>query len=837
MAFEKLDIREKSKVDGRFDIKKVFSDLLESADKPSADPRLIFALGAVGALLIVVAVLIKAWDTWSGWATSEASSTGRQVVEQLNQAVAPFMGLQDNAELQQLARAAIDEPENLPALQSWLENRIGGIGGVTLHPGTVHEQRPEKMGPNGFALVSMMYIASQGAAAPLQIHNSLEPPQLVQLIRVREGEEVKGFLSFTADPARVLGAFNPEVGSESYIALRQDYGRQSEKPLKEAGSAEFAPSQPDRVLVPGTMFRVEMPLHQANELLPWGRFFAVVIAGLLMMGATKFLHEKNKRWMAAAERKAVERKEAEARQAEAAERRREKETAARAIANKGKETSLAEKQSAPAARKKEREPSEPPPLQLRYDIAERWKKGIDIPSVELKESIFRAYDIRGQIGKSLDIDIAYQIGQAVGSEALEKDAAPVVVARDGRLSGPQLLEGLIDGLKSTGCDVINIGTVPTGVLYYATFEKGAGSGVMLTGSHNPPDYNGFKIMIGGETLYGDQIKDLYRRITHGDVHVGRGEVTELDVVQDYCERIASDIKLDKPLRVVIDCGNGVGGVCAADALRAVGAEVLPLFDEVDGTFPNHHPDPSEPANLEELIDSVKLMGADLGLALDGDADRLGVVTAEGEIIFPDRVMILLALDVLERVPGATIIYDVKSSNKLGKAIKDAGGKPVMYKTGHSLIKAKMKELGSPFAGEMSGHFFFEERWYGVDDGIYGAARLLEILARSEQTPTEILKALPTGVSTPEIKVEMEEGENHAFIEKFKQEAQFPKAKLSTIDGLRADFHDGWGLCRASNTTPVLILRFEADTEDALNRIKRAFAGRMREIDPHLDLPF
>ena len=837
MAFEKLDIREKSKVDGRFDIKKVFSDLLESADKPSADPRLIFALGAVGALLIVVAVLIKAWDTWSGWATSEASSTGRQVVEQLNQAVAPFMGLQDNAELQQLARAAIDEPENLPALQSWLENRIGGIGGVTLHPGTVHEQRPEKMGPNGFALVSMMYIASQGAAAPLQIHNSLEPPQLVQLIRVREGEEVKGFLSFTADPARVLGAFNPEVGSESYIALRQDYGRQSEKPLKEAGSAEFAPSQPDRVLVPGTMFRVEMPLHQANELLPWGRFFAVVIAGLLMMGATKFLHEKNKRWMAAAERKAVERKEAEARQAEAAERRREKETAARAIANKGKETSLAEKQSAPAARKKEREPSEPPPLQLRYDIAERWKKGIDIPSVELKESIFRAYDIRGQIGKSLDIDIAYQIGQAVGSEALEKNAAPVVVARDGRLSGPQLLEGLIDGLKSTGCDVINIGTVPTGVLYYATFEKGAGSGVMLTGSHNPPDYNGFKIMIGGETLYGDQIKDLYRRITHGDVHVGRGEVTELDVVQDYCERIASDIKLDKPLRVVIDCGNGVGGVCAADALRAVGAEVLPLFDEVDGTFPNHHPDPSEPANLEELIDSVKLMGADLGLALDGDADRLGVVTAEGEIIFPDRVMILLALDVLERVPGATIIYDVKSSNKLGKAIKDAGGKPVMYKTGHSLIKAKMKELGSPFAGEMSGHFFFEERWYGVDDGIYGAARLLEILARSEQTPTEILKALPTGVSTPEIKVEMEEGENHAFIEKFKQEAQFPKAKLSTIDGLRADFHDGWGLCRASNTTPVLILRFEADTEDALNRIKRAFAGRMREIDPHLDLPF
>jgi phosphomannomutase/phosphoglucomutase len=262
-----------------------------------------------------------------------------------------------------------------------------------------------------------------------------------------------------------------------------------------------------------------------------------------------------------------------------------------------------------------------------------------------------------------------------------------------------------------------------------------------------------------------------------------------------------------------------------------------LFDEVDGTFPNHHPDPSDPENLVDLIDSVKLMGADVGLALDGDADRLGVVTTDGEIIFPDRVMILLAQDVLKRVPGAIIIYDVKCTGSLATAIEEAGGKAVMYKTGHSLIKAKMKELGSPFAGEMSGHFFFEERWYGVDDGIYGAARLLEILAASEQTPTEILKALPTGVSTPELKVEMEEGENHAFIKRFQKEAKFPKAKVSTIDGLRADFADGWGLCRASNTTPVVILRFEAQTEDALTRIKRTFASQMREINSDMALPF
>ena len=463
---------------------------------------------------------------------------------------------------------------------------------------------------------------------------------------------------------------------------------------------------------------------------------------------------------------------------------------------------------------------------------------MEIPSVELQESIFRAYDIRGEIGKTLDVEVAYKIGQAMGSTVLDSDAGPVVVARDGRLSGPQLSEGLIKGITSTGCDVLDIGMVPTGVLYYAAYEKGVGTGLMLTGSHNPPSYNGFKIMIGGKTLYGDQIKAFYHRIVNNDLHEGEGQVTREDVVQDYIDRVSSDINLEKPLRVVIDCGNGVGGVCAVETLRAVGAEVLPLFDEVDGTFPNHHPDPSEPHNLKDLIESVKLMKADVGLALDGDADRVGVVTAEGDIIFSDRVMMLLAKDVLERVPGALIIYDVKCTGKLATVIEEAGGQAMMYKTGHSLIKAKMKEMNSPFAGEMSGHFFFEERWYGVDDGIYGAARLLEIFSKSERTPTEILDELPTGVSTPELKVEFSaDGENHAFIEKFQQTAQFPDAQISTIDGLRADFEDGWGLCRASNTTPVVILRFEADNQQALNRIQLAFAETMLEINPNLSMPF
>ena len=403
-------------------------------------------------------------------------------------------------------------------------------------------------------------------------------------------------------------------------------------------------------------------------------------------------------------------------------------------------------------------------MRLHYDIAERRKmKEAEHSPVELTPEIFRAYDIRGVIDKTLDSGVAKNVGQAVGTLAQERNAGPVVVARDGRLSGPYLMKGMIEGILSTGCDVLDIGAVPTGVLYYAAFEMGAGSGVMITGSHNPPDYNGFKIMIGGDTLHGEEISNLYKRITARDLRVGQGSVTRKNVVPDYIQRIASDITVERDLKVVIDCGNGIGGVCAAETLRAIGVEVLPLFDEVDGTFPNHHPDPSEPENLVDLIEAVRLMDADLGLAFDGDADRIGVVTLAGNIIYPDRVMMLLALDVLDRNPGATIIYDVKCTGHLPKVIREAGGNPVMYKTGHSLIKARMKEIGSPFAGEMSGHFFFGERWYGVDDGIYAAARLLEILGSTETPPEAILNALPTSFSTPELKVQMQEGENHDFV--------------------------------------------------------------------------
>ncbi len=460
-----------------------------------------------------------------------------------------------------------------------------------------------------------------------------------------------------------------------------------------------------------------------------------------------------------------------------------------------------------------------------------------LPPVELVESIFRAYDIRGVVGKTLDAEVARQVGRVVGSLALDQDAGPVVVARDGRTSGPVLVQGMIEGIASTGCDVVDIGAVPTGVLYFSAYELGSGSGVMVTGSHNPPNYNGFKMLIGGVTQAGDQITAMYTRIKNGNLRAGKGIITEEEMLGRYQEKIAVDIQLKRPLKVVADCGNGIGGVCAADVLCAIGAEVYPLFDEVDGSFPNHHPDPSEPENLEDLITSVKVMGADLGVAFDGDADRLGVVTPAGEIIYSDRLMMLFVRDILARVPGETIIYDVKCTGHLHEVIEAAGGNAMMYKTGHSLIKNKMKEADAPFAGEMSGHFFFKERWYGFDCGIYAAARLLEILANDERDAQEILNDLPNSVSTPELKVKLEEGENHTFVTRMQNEAFFADASINTIDGVRADYEDGWGLVRASNTTPVLVLRFDADNEEALQRIMDIFKQQMLALNDQLKLPF
>jgi len=461
------------------------------------------------------------------------------------------------------------------------------------------------------------------------------------------------------------------------------------------------------------------------------------------------------------------------------------------------------------------------------------------PAAAIDRTIFRAYDIRGVVGKTLDANIARLIGQAIGSLMHERNQRTIVVGRDGRLSSPEMSAALVEGLRKAGRDVIDIGEVPTPVVYFATFHLRTGTGVSITGSHNPPDYNGFKIVVDGETLAGDAIQNLYARIAENRLHKTEalGQVVNRDVRVDYIQRISGDIQIERKLKVVVDCGNGVAGGFAPELLASIGAEVEPLYCDVDGHFPHHHPDPSDPDNLTDLVRVVQRIGADIGLAFDGDGDRLGVVTRGGEMIYPDRLLMLFAADVLERNPGACVIYDVKCTGHLATHILRHGGSPLMWKTGHSLIKSKMKETEAELAGEMSGHFFFRERWYGFDDALYAAARLLEILAASPDDPETVFAQLPKGVSTPELKIAVEEGEQYRFVEEFVAKAKFEGARIATIDGLRADWPDGWGLVRASNTTPVLVLRFDAKDANALARVQQAFREQMALVNPNLVLPF
>jgi len=452
-------------------------------------------------------------------------------------------------------------------------------------------------------------------------------------------------------------------------------------------------------------------------------------------------------------------------------------------------------------------------------------------------NIFKAYDIRGIVDETLTTDSVYAIGRALGSEASKLQQKAIAVARDGRLSGPKLLQALIDGILSTGIDVVNVGRVPTPVLYFASYHLQTGCGVMLTGSHNPPQYNGLKMVLDNTALSGDTIQGLKQRILDNDFVSGQGTYSEIDISNDYLQRIVDDIKLAKPLKIIVDCGNGVAGELAPKLFRALGCDVTEMYCEIDGTFPNHHPDPSQPETLVDLIDKVKAEKADVGFAFDGDGDRLGVVSPSGEIIWPDRQMILYAQDILEREPGAEIIYDIKCSVHLDRAISEAGGKPLMWKTGHSLVKAKLKETGAPLAGEMSGHIFFKERWYGFDDALYTGARLLEILSKREESTEAVFSALPNMVNTPELRLEMNEGEHFPLMDKLVAAANFTDAKITDIDGIRVDFEYGWGLVRASNTTPCLVIRFEGHDEAAMKDVQEKFRKLFQSVDKSLSLPF
>jgi len=463
--------------------------------------------------------------------------------------------------------------------------------------------------------------------------------------------------------------------------------------------------------------------------------------------------------------------------------------------------------------------------------------------LSVDHSVFRAYDIRGIVGQTLTEELVYLIGQALGTEALEQGETAMAVGFDGRHSSPLLAEALSEGILSTGCDVIDVGMIPTPLLYFSTFISPSRSGVMITGSHNPPEYNGLKMVIQGETLAEDRIQALYQRIIARDFIEGRGECSDMDIVERYLNQITQTVKLKRPLRIVVDAGNGISGLIAPELYRRLDCDVIELFCQIDGNFPNHHPDPSQADNMKDLIAAVREYQADLGLAFDGDGDRLGVITSQGRVIWPDRQLILFAQDILSRQPQAKIIYDVKCTTHLATVIRKLGGEPLMWKTGHSLIKAKLAETQAALAGEMSGHIFFKDRWFGFDDGIYAGARLLEILSTYQQDSEAVFASIPDSVNTPELKIFVAEDEKFHVMNQLVTRLQQEQAKFSqaqeilTIDGLRVNFPEGWGLVRPSNTTPCLVLRFEANNTSFLQQIQNLFRELILSVKPELAIPF
>ena len=809
MKASKLKVNKKMNLSGLPDLQKLHLERL--------NPLLLIASGAV--LLLLLAVLLFAGGT-SQQENDATLKRAKQTMGQVGGVIQNLRRALEDQQVQELALIAAADSGKLSNLQQYVGGRIPDLIEVSLFGTDLDALRAADLEPFGYAVLDMLLTAAESGIAPAQIHGKGAEAYLSMAVRVGDEASPVAYMLAKVNPGILTSTFEASLPDPGAFALEQYNGRF--KPAMISKPA-VAPTSDERVVwirIPSSLFRIGVVQGVgATKSMGVMRLF-FFITGLILLSFGLMLKFRPYQPPVELEEDPVQ------------------------LESSSDSAGQNDEPAAPLPQQpggKEFDDGlgaiELPDLGFSLEKMPMPRIKHALPPVELVESIFRAYDIRGIVGETLDAEIAYQVGQVVGSLALEQDAGPVIVARDGRDSGLDLAEGMIEGIASTGSDVVDIGAVPTGVLYYAAYELGDGTGVMITGSHNPPDYNGFKILIGGITQAGDRITDMYDRIQHGNLRVGKGNISKEDMLDRYRERISGDIQLQKPLRVVADCGNGIGGVCAAEVLRAIGAEVIPLFDEVDGTFPNHHPDPSEPENLKDLIDAVQMMNADLGVAFDGDADRLGVVTADGEIIYSDRLMMLFVEDILGRVPGSTIIYDVKCTGHLHDVIEEAGGKAMMYKTGHSLIKNKMKEVGAPFAGEMSGHFFFQERWYGFDCGIYAAARLLEILAADERGVEEVLGSLPNSFSTPELKVEMREGENHDFVAEFQRVARFADAKINTIDGLRADFADGWGLVRASNTTPILVIRFDADSEAALQRIKDAFKQQLLAIHDQLKLPF
>jgi phosphomannomutase/phosphoglucomutase len=820
-------------------------------------------IGAGGALLWVV--------------QNDSSQTQQSQLAQAigsNQASAVQQALK---RLQADSQAAARNPELLQALQSGdslriteTERRLGywdGVIDAQLNRRGEAVQNPDRAAPMNFAGLDMLRRAESGQPPAVEAYRVGQRWLAYSAVALRQSESqpAEGTLMLAVDVERLLAsvpALPPELGQ---VQLLQQFGNAPAQPLLQRGEAgdasaqTFATGNPNWKLVftPGPALAQggvpPLMLGLAALLALGGALIGLILLhGGLHRRINSDAQQLGQMLKELSEGKNVKAFSLSLPALDALARslarlpRRSHDSAA------GSATAKKETNAAPAVPPAAKQAELVDPLFQDTDILD-----IDIldedqdllgleqsPAMTTRQSapklpadIFRAYDIRGVVGDTLTAEYAYWIGRAIGSQSLAQGEPKVIVGRDGRLSGPELLQQLVQGLLDCGCEVTDIGMVPTPVVYFAANVLEGRSAVMLTGSHNPPDYNGFKIIIAGDTLANEQILALKTRLDNNDLASGVGSVQQVDVLPQYFKTIRDDIALAKPLKVVVDCGNGAAGVIAPQLIEALGCSVIPLFCDVDGTFPNHHPDPGKPENLVDLIARVKSENADLGLAFDGDGDRVGVVTNTGTIVYPDRLLMLFAKDVVSRNPGADIIFDVKCTRRLTPLISGYGGRPVMWKTGHSLIKKKMKETGALLAGEMSGHIFFKERWYGFDDGIYSAARLLEIISLEKRNAEQVFNAFPNDISTPEINIKVTEQTKFGMIERLQREGQWGEANITSIDGVRVDYPKGWGLIRASNTTPVLVLRFEAETQEELARIQDVFRAQLLKVAPDLQLPF
>lgn len=834
--------------------------------------------GVFSFMLVPIATLVLAVAASAWWVINQTIGPVNQrhqaiLVEQIaDQYEAYFNNVlsQHRALMERLAnsqdvidRLARGNPAALAATEERIASQVPHGLAVHLFPVGEAETQPDATPPLGFAGLDMIRRTEQGQSLPLEAHQADGQPYLHAVAAVRDaGGDLVGTLSVSQSMDYLEQELAGIDGSQGNVLVRQQFQNGPQQTLLTYGAKNSndvitlrsdnpnwtLTFQPSDELTQSTVF-------SASSL--WAAFGLILVAGLATIGfATQRLqsalrHDGNLFARHVQRLMAGQSSEPQAYSlaifntvAKGLNRMRMGKSPVRGsgVPSPGAAPSRPMPTAAPAVPEAEDvDDFDVTMMEGDSDIL-----GMDEPTAvpptpsyapAVSPDIFRAYDIRGILGETLDAGVARQVGLAVGSEAYDRGDQTVIVGRDGRLSSPELAKALIAGLTESGRDVIDIGVVPTPLAYYATHTLGATSCVMVTGSHNPGNYNGFKIVLGGNALTGDEIQDLRERIENERFLGGNGSVTTNEIVPHYINRVVEDVKVARPMKVVVDCGNGVAGGVVPKLIKSLGCHVLPLYCDIDGNFPNHHPDPGDPKNLQDLARTVVETRADIGIAFDGDGDRIGLVTNSGKIINADRLLMLLAKDMITRNPGATVIYDVKCSRRLHGLIVGYGGKPLMWKTGHSHIKRKMKESGALLAGEMSGHIFYKERWYGFDDALYTAARLLEIVSAKSDSLDALFGAFPEDMSTPELAIAAPEDRKFGIIERLQREARFEGGKITDIDGLRVDFPDGWGLVRASNTTPKLVCRFEADTDQALNRIQAEFRSQLRAVDSQLQIPF